>query len=300
MILKTSRLYATSLASSCLLFAASLASAGHYYESVTEGRTAGQRKGNYQKVQAWVEGESARVEFASGENKGWFADGNFLVTTDGGDNVYLINPKDETYASFNLDEMMAGLGQAMNMMEEMGGMVKMEVTDTTGEKLLEEPGGNLMAHPTTHYRYQSGYTMKLNMMGIKQQTRNDTLMDIWSTDELESRGFGIWLKPGRQMKTGNEGLDKMMAQHFENIQGFPLKMVMEVTSTNKKGKKQTATTTMEVTVLREESVAGDKFEWPDHYTETEILPDAAQSLEDTLKDAKKKQKEEKKKKKNKD
>jgi hypothetical protein len=256
-----------------MLLAASVAAAGHYYESVTETNLAGKKKSELQKVKAWVEGDSARIEFVSGDKKGYFADGNYLVTTDAGDNVYLVNPKDETYAAFNLEEMMATVGEMMNMMEEMGDMVKIEITDTSSEKLLEEPGGTIVGRPTTHYRYRNGYTMNMSVMGIKQQNRNDTVMDIWSTDALDARGFGVWLRPDRQMKTGHEGLDEMMAQQFGLMQGFPLKTVMETTTTNKKGKGQTSTTTMEVTVLREESVPDSRFTWPDHYTETEVLPD---------------------------
>lgn len=281
---------ASTLAATCVLFTATLASGGHYYESVTEHNMAGKRKGDVQKVKAWVEGDKARIEFASGEKKGFFADGNYMVTTDAGDNVFLINPKDETYAPFNLDEMMATVGQMMNMMEEMGDMVKIEITDSTSEKLLEEPGESILGHATTHYRYKSGYTMKMNMMGMKRQNRNDTLMDIWSTEVLDARGFGVWLRPDRQMKTGNEGLDEMMAQQFGQMQGFPLKMAMEMTSTNKKGKGQTSTTNMEVTVLREESVPDSQFTWPDHYTETEVIPDVEQAMEDAKKDKKKKKK----------
>ena len=288
MILKTTRLFATTVISICLAFGASLAHAGHYYETVTETNAAGKRNSDIQKVKGWVEGDKGRVEFASGEKKGWFSDGNFLVTTDGGDTVYLVDPKEETYAPFSLGEMMATMGQAMNMMEEMGDMVKMEITDATSEKLLEEPGESMLGHSTTHYRYQSGYTMSMSIMGMKRQNRNDMLMDIWSTDDLDAGGFRVWLKPDQQLRTGNEGLDKMLGQKFGQIQGFPLKMVMETKMTNQKGKGQTSTTTMEVTVLREESVADSQFTWPDHYTETEILPDVEAVMKDAGKGGKKK------------
>ncbi len=284
---RTTRLFATSVFSVCLALTASVAAAGHYYESVTENNMAGKRKSDVQKVRAWVEGDSARVEFVSGEKKGYFADGNYLVTTDAGDNVYLVNPKDETYALFNLDEMMAAVGQMMNMMEEMGDMVKIEITDTASEKILEESGESILGHATTHYRYNSGYTMVISVMGMKRQNRSDTVMDIWSTDALDARGFGVWLRPDRQMKTGNEGLDEMMAQQFGQIQGFPLKMVMEMTMTNKKGKGETSTTTMEVTALREESVPDSQFTWPDHYTETEVVPDIEKAMRDSKKGKKK-------------
>jgi hypothetical protein len=284
---KNQRTLTTTLLTMCMLLGATLASAGHYYESVTEHNTAGKRKGDTQNIKAWVEGDQARIEFVSGEKKGYFADGNYLVTTDAGENVYLVNPKDETYGRFNLDEMMATVGQMMNMLEEMGDMVKIEITDTSSEKILEEPGESILGHDTTHYRYKSGYTMNMKMMGINRQNRNDTVMDIWSTDALDAQGFGVWLRPDRQMKTGNEGLDEMMAQQFGQIQGFPLKMAMEMTSTNKKGKGQTSNTTMEVTVLREESISDSQFTWPDNYTEIEILPDVEQQTKDSKKKKKK-------------
>jgi hypothetical protein len=250
-----------------------LATAGHYYESTSTMGGQGKRGSDQQVVKAWVEGDSARVEFHSGDKKGMFADGNYLVTTDGGENVYMVMPKDETYGSFSLDEMMATLGSAMNMLENMGGMVKMEFTDVSSEKLSEEPGPSIHGHSTTHSRFKSGYTMNMAMMGMKQSNKVEMIQDIWSTTALDAPGFGLWLRPDRGMKTGNEGLDGLMNQEFSKIQGFPLKMVMESKTTNKKGKTQTSTTTSEVTVLREESIAGDKFEWPSHYTETEIIPD---------------------------
>jgi len=282
----------TSLVMSCLLFAASMASAGHYYESATTNREQAKQGGREETVKAWVDGDSARVEFVSGAKEGWTATGNYLVTTDGGENVYLVNPKEETYGRFNMEEMMATLGAAMNMMEQMGGMVKMEFTDVSGEKLSEEPGGSILGHSTTHSRYQTNYTMSMKMMGFKQQNKVETIQDIWATSDLEARGFGVWLRPDRGMKTGNEGLDGLMNQEFKKLDGFPLKMVMESTTTNKKGKTQKSTSTVEVTVLREESIADGTFEWPSHFTETEIIPnlEGMQAGDQQTDDGKKKKK----------
>ena len=301
MIPTTTKPFITSVFSICLVLVASLASAGYYYESVMDRTVAGQRNSSHTQTRGWVDGPKARIEFTSGEKKGFFADGNYLVTTDAGENVFLVNPEDETYAPFNLDDMMATLGAAMSMMEEMGGLVKMEVTDTSSEMVLEEPGENILGHSTMHYQYKSGYTMNLSVMGMKQENRNDSVTDIWSTSELEALGFGVWLRPDRQMKTGNEGLDSMLGQQFNQIQGLPLRMVMETTTTNKKGREQNSTTTIEVTALRDEVVSDDMFTWPDHYTETEVLPtDIDQGIQQQLEDAKKKKKEEDKKKKKKD
>jgi hypothetical protein len=92
------------------------------------------------------------------------------------------------------------------------------------------------------------------------------------------------------MRTGNEALDEMLGQELGKIEGFPLKMVMATTMTDKKGRAQQMTTTMEVTTLREESVASDRFVWPDHYAKTEVLPDLEQGIQDQLREAKKSKK----------
>ncbi len=250
----------------------SIASAGHYYESVTLDQTEGKRGDIETKVKAWVEGDNSRVEFQSGENRGWFSAGNYLVTTDGGENVYLVNPKEETYGRFNMKEMFAALGQGMEMMEQMGGMMKMEFTDVSSEKLLEEPGGKILGHATTHYRYRSHYTMNLMVMGLKQRSTVDTVQDIWATDDFDARGFGMWLSSDSRIQTGNDELDELLSLEMAKIKGFPLKMTNDMTTTNKKGKQQKNTSTTEVLVLREESVSGDKFTWPSQYVEIEIIP----------------------------
>lgn len=274
-----------------LLTSAIAEASGFYYEFV--GRAEGQQnkkaRGMETKVKGWVDGDRTRVEFSSGENKGLFADGNYLVTTDGGQTVYLINTQDKTYAEFDMEEMMAMMGQAMEMMEQLGGMFKMEFENVHSEKLLEEPGGEILGRSTTHYRFNSGYTMSMKMMGMKQQTTVDSVQDIWSTTDYDSRGFGVWLRPDRNIKTGNEEFDKLINSEMAKIEGFPLKTVTVSTTTNKKGKSTQQTYTNEVTVLREESIPASKFEWPSDYTETEIIPEM-QGMEANQQDGKKKKK----------
>lgn len=260
-----------------LLTSAMASASGYYYEFVGGEQAQQQKKkkaqGSEMHVKGWVDGDNTRVEFYSGEKNSLFADGNYLVTTDGGETVYLVNPKDKTYGEFDMEQMMAMMGQAMAMMEQMGGMFKMEFENVRNEKVLEEPGGSLLGRSTTHYRFNSGYTMSIKMMGMKQQTTVDSVQDIWATSDFDARGFGVWLRPDRNMKTGNEEFDKLINTELGKLEGFPLKTVVVSTTTNKKGKSTQQTYTNEVTVLREESIPGSTFEWPSDYTETEIIPD---------------------------
>jgi len=270
-----------------------LATAGHYYEAVTTSDTGQKKKQqDVMKVRAWVQDASTKVEFLTGEKKGFFAAGSYLVTTDGGETVYLVNPKEETYGSFDMEEMFATMGQVMDMMSQTGGMMKMEFADVSSEMLSEEAGGSVLGHDTTHYRWKTGYTMRMKMMGFKQETRTDMIQDTWSTDSLDAKGFGVWLRPDRSMRTGNEELDKLISSQATTVRGFPLKTVNVSTMTSKKGKSTQMTSTTEVTILRKESVPGSTFTWPDTYTEVEIIPEMPQGTdqqgEDAEEDGKKK------------
>ena len=272
----------TGMALSTLLAATSV-NAGHYYEAVTTSNLDGKRDSTEVVVNSWVDGDNSRVEFVSGEKDGWMSDGNYLITTDGGENVFLVDPDEETYARFSLQEMMSTLGQAMDSMEQLGGMMKMEFTDLSTEKLLEEPGGDVLGYETTHYRYQTQYTMRLSIMGMKQKNTTVSVQDMWTTNELDAKGFAIWLRPDRGMQTGNDGLDELLDQEWSKINGFPLMITTDSTVTDKKGRITKNNSSTQVKVLREESVAADLFTWPENYTETQLIPvggDSDQSEDD--------------------
>jgi hypothetical protein len=113
----------------------------------------------------------------------------------------------------------------------------------------------------------------MKMMGFKQETRVDMIQDVWSTTDLDARGFGVWLRPDRALQTGNEEFDKLISSQAATVRGFPLKTVNVSTTTNKKGKSMQTTSTTEVTTLRDESIPASTFGWPDSYTEIEIIPE---------------------------
>lgn len=273
----------------CLLTMASAIHAGQYYEAVTSNNMDGGKTGDTVTVHSWVDGDKSRVEFKSGDRDGWMADGNYLVSVDGGENTYLVDPKEKTYARFSFEEMMAGLGQAMKAMESMGGMVKMDFRDVSTTKISEAPGGEMMGYATTHYRYKTHYVMEMSIMGMGQTNTTDTIQDLWITDKLDARGFAMWLRPDRGMQTGNEGLDKLFNQEMGKLNGFPLKATTQTTMVDKKGKQTQSSSSTIVTVLREEAIPAGKFEWPADYTETSLIPemDEAQEAGNDNKDGKK-------------
>ena len=90
-------------------------------------------------VEGWVDGDNAKILFTSSGNP-MMGSGSYLVTTNGGSTLYLVNPQEKTYTEWDLEKM---LGMAGSMMEGMGGVFKMNISDSSVETLLTEDGGSI-------------------------------------------------------------------------------------------------------------------------------------------------------------
>jgi hypothetical protein len=249
-----------------LLLTAFPAVAGYHYVAETsvdgEGGDAGSMR-----VEGWIDGAKAKILFTESGNPMMSA-GMYLLTIDGGSTLYLVNPEEETYSVWDLEAMLGSLG---NIMDSIGGLMKMEVSDPQVEKLLEEDGGKILGYPTTHYRYRTAYTMEMKVMGIKRGNRFETVQDTWSTTAINDDGFFVWLRNAPK-NTGFEAFDKIAEAEFSKIKGFPLKSVSTtVTSEGKKGKTSTSTSTTEVTLLDKTSVAGSTFELDPSFEEVPMM-----------------------------
>lgn len=256
------------LVAACVL-AAVPARAGIYYQAVTT-----EEGGKTQtRVKAWVEGAKAKVELE--EAGPGLQDGSYLLTTDGGRTLYLVNPKEKTYSRWDLDAMFQTFNQVM---ESMGPMMNMSIDNPEVEKVGEEAGGTVVGLPTTRYRYRSSYELNLKVMGMKRSSRVQMDQEIWATQAVSAPGLGVWLRPDRP--TGFEGLDELLEAEMGKLEGFPLKVVTETTTTNKKGKSRTTRSTMEVTTLEQDRDLEDgTFEIPEGYTE-EAMPTMGENGED--------------------
>lgn len=253
---------ATALAAVLL---AAPATAGMVYESTT--KIDAPQGDQVIRTEGWVEGESAKVVFVESDNP-LFGSGTYLLTTDGGRTLNLVDPKERTYTPFDIGQMAATAGA---MLQGLGNMVKINVTNHRVEKLAEEPGGRLVGHETTHYRFRTTYDSEIRVMGMGQASTNETVTDTWTTTELGDPGFGAWLRRDPP-KTGIADVDAMIAAEMvQRMTGVPLKMVAVTTTTDKKrGQTQTSTTTMEVTSLREQAIPAGTFTLPADYQRVEM------------------------------
>lgn len=265
-----------STAAAVLLAAMALpASAGVYYEADTT--TSGGDRTTTMKVKAWVDGDRARVEFEEASGQPFISEGAYLVTTDGGKTVYLVDPAEKTYSEWDIAAMLQTAGA---MMESVGGMIDFEISDPEVEQLLAEDGGSLLGLPTRHYRYRTRYSMKMKVLGMRQSNESETVQDLWVTDQLDELALGVWLR-NEPPASGNEDLDRLIAAEFEKVQGFPLKTVAVTTTVGgRKGKRRSeTTTTTEVVRLERRDTSGQDYGWPDDYQRTEILPTGGEEEE---------------------
>lgn len=212
--------------------------------------------------------------------------GSYLLVRPDDDAMMLVNPKEKTYASFDIAAMMGSMNQMMGGMGGAGGEggIQMSFSDPIVEKLLEEDGGTLLGRATKHYRWRTRYTMTLAMpMGMSMEMATDQTQDVWVADieidpkimrSFASMGTGASLPPEFQ---------KLVEAAQQQQKGFPLKTVT-VSSTKSTGKGAMAammaraagdgdkpqTSTMTVTELKEESVPASTFAIPAGYSETEL------------------------------
>ncbi|HPW56789.1 MAG: DUF4412 domain-containing protein [Thermoanaerobaculaceae bacterium] len=243
---------------------------GVVFTSVTKvegGKVAEQRSNT---VNGWVDGDLARFEFTQSGNP-MMAEGTYLITTDGGKEVFLVNPKGKSFSRFDVEGMMQFATSAMKV-------VNMKFSDPRIEKLGQAPNGLVAGVPTIHYQYRTSYTVSMGFMGMKKSTRIVTEEEIWSAPKLLEAALGIWLRKSPP-KLGDDNLDNLLRAEMEKIEGFPLKRKIVRTSTDEKGNVEVTTTLMEVTSLEMTSVSASLFEIPPDYKEITPSPDAEDDKE---------------------
>lgn len=244
------------------------ARAGWYFEVKTTGESsAGQAQNDMMNslARTWISADKLKSEFVESKNPVMPA-GSYMISTNGGASVALVNPEQKTYAPLDI----AGLaGGAMKMM---GGMMK--ITDPKVEKLLDEDGGKMLGQPVRHYKFRTSYNMDMNMVIMKTSSKIETIQEIWAATKIEDAGTSFW-KNKNAFSTGDENFDKLIKGEMEKIKGLPLKQVTLTKTTDQNGSVTEMKMIMEVTNLKEQKVADSVFAIPSDYTATSFMPMAA-------------------------
>jgi hypothetical protein len=115
--------------------------------------------------------------------------------------------------------------------------------------------------------------MNMTVMGFKRSNRTDSEQELWCTDEFDAEGFGVWLRPDR-FRTGNAEMDELIKQQYQAVDCLPLRSRTTATVEGGRGRPETTVTTMEVTMITQEtSIPPATFVLPEGYQETPLIPE---------------------------
>jgi hypothetical protein len=228
-----------------------------------------------------LEGSSAKVEMMESANPMMEA-GSYLLVQDGGRKMFLVNPDAKTYARFDPMAIASG-SEAMA-----GSGFETKIEDPRVVKVLEEPGGEILGHPTTHYRYRTTYTTVTSMaMGVTMSTAMDVVEDIWTAPAIDAGTAARAVADAGGSGGMRQELDELESTVKATLVGLPLRQVTVTkskTATEGKGfvarmmmrgapsgEEGTTTTTIEVRDLVEAALPASTFQIPAGYAETEIM-----------------------------
>jgi hypothetical protein len=239
--------------------------AGITYTAQTR-TTLGDEKGAGEfRVRGWVSGNHARMEFLKSDLPELEA-GTYLVSSDGGNTVFLVNPKAKTYERWDVNGMVSNMADVMRSLR---GQMHVRFEEPTVEKLLDEPGPLLQGMPTRHFRFRTSYKVVIDVSG-SQTISTVTDEDIWTTDSIAEPGVRLFLN--HRASSGDEQLDRIIDKEMSKVPGFPLRRITTTTTHTKNGTTKSRNE-MEIVNVRKVSLADSFFRIPKGFTEVD--PNAA-------------------------
>jgi Domain of unknown function (DUF4412) len=211
------------------------------------------------KVQAWIEGQRARMDFIESALP-QLESGTYLVSSDGGDTAFYIDPRSKTFERWDISNMIANMADVMRAMRS---QMKVRFDEPKVEKLLEENGPRMHGMPTRHYRYRTSYTAHIDMAGA-ETISTEMVEDIWTTTAISEPGLLDLLN--KRPSSGDEQLDRIIQKEMDKVPGFPLRRVTS-TRTDTKNQTNESRTEMEITELKKADIVNSWFQVPKGYKE---------------------------------
>ncbi len=200
--------------------------------------------------------------------------GSYFIVKDGGKEMLLVDPEKKQYMKWDMASMLAGMGKMLNAV---GGLVKMQMSDVKIDAHDLGPGETVQGYPTRHIRMVQNYTMTASVFGRTNKNRSETTMDFYFAPSLKIANpfvsnsqqmaamsqFDMFNNPDykTQMAAANAKLPK---------NGVPLKTVTTSVTTDEKGKQQTTVSTMEMLNFKAASVPASTFAVPASYAMIEM------------------------------
>lgn len=240
-----------------LLVSAPLAAAGLTYDFAMN---AGGAAGSSMSGTAAVQGANARVELTRGDGI-LFQDGAVVVTADGGKTLRVLDPKARTFYTLNFEDLFATAGA---LMKSMGSMFQLSFANQKVEVKPAGAGEAIEGYPTKKYTILTSYDMTAKVLGSDLSSRVEMQTELWATSRL-SADYATFVQ-SRSVRTGIEGIDSVIAAQSKGVEGFPLRQVTKIRTTQK-GRVDEQTTTVTISKIREGQIPASAFAVPAGFTE---------------------------------
>lgn len=209
---------------------------------------------------ASVDGARSRVELARGDGL-LFQDGSIVLSDDGGRTLRVLDPKTKTYYILSFEELFATAG---SLLESMGSMFAISFSNPKVEAKPAGPGEPIEGYPTTKYTIVTAYDMTARVLGSEMASRVAMQTEIWTTSRLPA-AYATFVHD-KGIRTGIAGIDSIIAAQSKGVEGFPLRQVTRVRTTQR-GRTTEQTTTVSISNIREGEIAAAAFAIPSGYRE---------------------------------
>jgi hypothetical protein len=216
-------------------------------------------------------GGNSRMDFQEGSVNPAMKKGGYMLIQAKEKRMLLVNPQDKAAIAMDVEGMGSMMGAALN-----NPMMKMTFTDSKFTYTDQGPGETILGYKTRKYASNTGFTMQMSIMGMKQKMTTSSETVSWITKDLSSLGdreaWEAWGKSfGSGMRQTNPELSKQMEAYYKEIgYGVALRTRTIGTNTDNKGKVMVDTTTMEVVDLQKANVDASMFEIPANYQITDM------------------------------
>ena len=208
---------------------------------------------------AAVEPHRARVDVEHGDGI-LFHDNSVVLSQDGGQTLLILNPADQTYFELHLDQLLGGIGAVA---KSGGGMFDIKFANPKVTARDDGAGPPIAGFPTRKSTVTTSYDLVIDVMGKTIRSHVDSSSQSWPTDRLSSDL--LTFVQLRDIRTGIDGLDQLIATSSAAVKGFPLRQTSRTTTTSSAGGKIDMTSTMTISELHDVSLVAAQFLVPANY-----------------------------------
>lgn len=216
-------------------------------------------------IHLYAQEGNVREEFTKGKVNPLAKEGSYFLYKSEGNMVYLVNPKDKTYAEFPLELMLQSMSSSQ-MMQITISNAKVDV-----KKLAMETIGS---YKCEHIVINSSYDMKMKVVFMSMEHHIEQAHELWITKDIPIKDVSENYFQ-KSFKTGLKDLDDLIKKYQDIIgnKGFTVKSLLEQKTTDLKTQKTEHTITeMDIYDVQSKKLDSSLFEIPANYNKVELFP----------------------------